>query len=128
MNPMREIKLEKVSINLGAGEAGPKLEKSQKILEKITGNKVIVTKTHKRTTFGGAKKRPIGVMTTLRNEQARELYSRAMVFTIPIIGAYSGCRVDSFPLINCTSVAATLMNASRLLKVSVKDLIKKKIL
>jgi large subunit ribosomal protein L5 len=78
MNPMREINLEKVTINLGAGEAGPKLEKSQKILETISGNKIIITTTHKRTTFGGAKRRPIGVMTTLRNEQARELLIRLL--------------------------------------------------
>ena len=73
MNPMREIRLEKVTLNMGAGEAGPQLEKSQKILEKVSGKKIVVTRAHKRSTFGVAKKRPIGAMTTLRNEPARQL-------------------------------------------------------
>jgi large subunit ribosomal protein L5 len=73
MNQMREIMLDKVTLNMGAGEPGPKLEKSQKILEKISGKKVVVTRTRKRTTFGGAKKRPIGAMTTVRGEQAKKM-------------------------------------------------------
>ena len=76
MNLMREIRLEKVTLNLGAGEAGPKLEKSQKILEKISGKKVVVTTTHKRTTFGGAKKRPIGTMITLRSVGAKDMLEK----------------------------------------------------
>ena len=72
MNPMREIRLEKVTINIGAGEAGPKLEMAKKLLEKLSGKKVVVTKTHKRTTFGGAKRRPIGVKVTLRGDKAKE--------------------------------------------------------
>ncbi|MCK4336034.1 MAG: 50S ribosomal protein L5 [Candidatus Aenigmarchaeota archaeon] len=72
MNPMREIKLEKVTINIGAGEAGPKLEMAKKLLEKLSEGKVVVTKTHKRTTFGVAKKKPIGVKITMRGERAKE--------------------------------------------------------
>jgi large subunit ribosomal protein L5 len=73
---MRNISLEKMTINMGAGEAGPRLEKSQKILAKIAGSKVVVTRTHKRSTFGGGKNRPIGAMTTLRGEVARQLLER----------------------------------------------------
>ena len=75
---MREIRLEKITLNMGAGEPGPALEKSQKILETISGKKVIITRTHKRTTFGVAKKRPIGAMTTLRGETARELLEKLL--------------------------------------------------
>lgn len=78
MNPMREIRLEKITLNTGAGEPGPILEKSQKMLEKITGKKVVITRTHKRTTFGVAKKRPIGAMTTLRGEHAKEMLERLL--------------------------------------------------
>ncbi len=72
MNPMREIMLEKITINIGVGEAGPKLEMAKKLLEKLSEKKVVVTKTHKRTTFGVAKKRPIGVKVTIRGEKAKE--------------------------------------------------------
>ncbi len=71
-NPMREVRLEKVTINMGAGEAGPKLEKCKSLLESILGKKVVITRTHKRTTFGMAKNRPIGVKVTLRGDEAFE--------------------------------------------------------
>jgi len=72
-NPMRKIGIEKVTLNMGAGEAGPGLDNSKKILEIISGKRVVITKTHKRTTFGGPPKRPIGVKVTLRGREAAEL-------------------------------------------------------
>jgi large subunit ribosomal protein L5 len=72
-NPMRRIRIEKITLNMGTGEPGPKLDKAKKILAKISGGKVIVTKTKKRTTFGGGKGRPIGAKVTLRGKPAEEL-------------------------------------------------------
>ena len=77
-NPMREIRLEKVTINIGAGESGPQLEKSRTILETITGKSVVTTRTEKRTTFGMTKKRPIGVKITLRGQEALEMVKRLL--------------------------------------------------
>lgn len=77
-NPMREIMLEKVTLNVGAGEAGPKLDKSKKLLEDLSGSKVVVTQTRKRSTFGPAKGKPIGAMVTLRGEKAREILARLL--------------------------------------------------
>ncbi len=71
-NPLREIKLAKITVNIGAGESGLKLEKAKKLLEKLTGAKVVTTITHDRTTFGMAKHRPIGVKTTLRGDAAQK--------------------------------------------------------
>jgi len=78
MNPMKEIRLEKVTLNMGVGEPGPGLEKAKTMLEKISEGKAVVTRTHKRTTFGGAKKRPIGVKVTLRGKRAVELVERLL--------------------------------------------------
>jgi large subunit ribosomal protein L5 len=77
-NTMKRISLEKITLNMGAGEAGPKLDKSMLLLEQISKSKVVTTKTHKRTTFGPAKGRPIGAMVTLRGERARELLDRLL--------------------------------------------------
>jgi large subunit ribosomal protein L5 len=77
-NPMKEIRLEKVTLNIGAGEAGPKLEMAKKLLEKLSGTKVVVTLTHKRSTFGVAKRRPIGVKVTLRGEKARAFLANVL--------------------------------------------------
>ena len=72
-NPMRAIRIGKITLNIGSGEPGPGLERAKKILGKISGNKVVVTKTRKRTTFGGAKGRPIGTKVTVRGKPAEEL-------------------------------------------------------
>ncbi len=69
-NPMRKVRLEKLTINIGTKESGQGLEKAKKLLEKLTGKKVVITKTHDRTTFGMPKGRPIGVKITLRDKDA----------------------------------------------------------
>lgn len=77
-NPMRSIRLEKMTLNVGAGEAGPKLEKGQALLKSLSETKVVVTTTHKRTTFGPAKGRPIGAKVTLRGEKAMQLLDKLL--------------------------------------------------
>ena len=72
-NPMRKIRLAKVTLNIGTGESGQKLEKAKKLMERLTGKTVVTTKTHDRTTFGMAKGRPIGIKVTLRGENAVKL-------------------------------------------------------
>jgi large subunit ribosomal protein L5 len=66
-NKMREIKIEKIVLNIGVGEPGEKLENAKTILERTTGRKPVYRKTKKRTTFGVAKGRDIGVMVTVRD-------------------------------------------------------------
>ena len=64
-NPRRQIRIDKIGINIGCNrEKNP--EVAAKILEKITGVKPVITRTHKRSTFGIAKNRPIGAMVTIR--------------------------------------------------------------
>lgn len=76
-NPMREIRLEKVTLNMGVGESGPPLEKAKKILGAITGKKVVITKAKRRSTFGVPKGKSIGVKVTLRGKDARGFLERA---------------------------------------------------
>lgn len=78
MNQMKKIRLEKVTLNMGAGESGPKLEKCKSILSTISGKNVVVTNTHKRTPFGVGKLKPIGAKTTLRGKEAKELLLRLL--------------------------------------------------
>jgi len=78
-NPMREIRIEKVVVNIGCGEAGEKLDKAKKVLESlITGHTIVTTHTHGRTTFGMAKGRPIGMKVTLRGKDAADFLKRAL--------------------------------------------------
>lgn len=78
MNRMKEIRIDKVTLNMGCGEAGPKLENAKKLLGKLTGKEIMVTRTHKRTAFGGAKRRPIGVKVTLRGEDAKAFLEKVI--------------------------------------------------
>lgn len=78
MNPMEDIRVEKVTLNMGCGTDAKKIEKSEKFLEKLTGQKPVVTLTRKRNTFGVAKGRPTGVKVTLRKEKAVKFLKDAL--------------------------------------------------
>ncbi|MDK2876376.1 MAG: hypothetical protein PWQ22_786 [Archaeoglobaceae archaeon] len=78
-NPMREILLEKVVINLGIGESGERLQKAEKMLSELVSQKpatTIAKKTIKN--FGIRKKEKIGLKVTLRGEKAMEFLKRAL--------------------------------------------------
>jgi large subunit ribosomal protein L5 len=76
---LREIKIEKVVVNCGAGESGEKLQKAKKMIEMITGKKACLTKARKREqTFKIKKGEPIGVKVTLRKKDAEEFLKRAL--------------------------------------------------
>ena len=78
MNPMREIRLAKVTVNMGAGADAAKLEKCKKIMHTLTRKKIVITSTHKRSTFGVPKGKPIGAKTTLRGEEAMEFLKKVL--------------------------------------------------
>lgn len=73
-NPMREIRIEKVTLNVGCGDDKHKIEKAQKLLSMLTGRKPVITFSKKRSTFGVAKGKPIGVKVTLRKKPAEDFF------------------------------------------------------
>jgi len=75
---MRELRIEKVTLNIGCGDDREKLEKAQKLLEYLTGRKPIITKSKRRSTFGVAKGKPIGVKVTLRKKAAEEFFKKVV--------------------------------------------------
>ncbi|MEM5831130.1 MAG: 50S ribosomal protein L5 [Candidatus Aenigmatarchaeota archaeon] len=69
----KKIFLEKVVINIGCGGDMEKIERAKKLLEKMFPNrKIAITYSKKRSTFGVPKGKPIGVMLTLRRNEAIE--------------------------------------------------------
>jgi large subunit ribosomal protein L5 len=78
MNKMREIRIEKVTVNVGCGGDLDKIERAKKLLEWLTGQKPIVTLSRKRSTFGIAKGKPVGVKVTLRKKKAEEFLQKVL--------------------------------------------------
>lgn len=79
-NPMKEVQLEKITLNIGTGGPGDKLEKAMKLLSKISEGKPVITKTKKRIpTWGLRPGLEIGCMITLRGEKAEELLKRLFI-------------------------------------------------
>ena len=76
-NPMRTIKLAKVTVHINVGKSGEELEKARKILTEITGHKPC-TKQAKKTVkdFGIREGEPIACLTTLRGTDAAAFLKR----------------------------------------------------
>src|SRR3989344_440575 len=78
-NPMRNIRVEKITLNVGAGKDEEKLKRGVKLLKKITGIEPLKTVTNKRIPNWAL--RPglsIGCKITLRGKKAEELLKRLL--------------------------------------------------
>src|SRR3989338_9288106 len=78
-NVMKKIRIEKLTLNIGAGKDQTLLEKGVKLLKNITGMTPIKTVTNKRIpTWGLRPGLPIGCKVTLRGKKAEELLKRLL--------------------------------------------------
>jgi len=99
-NPMRVPKITKVTLNMGLGEAVADkkiLEAATADLEKISGQKVVVTKARK--SIAGFKIRegwPIGCKVTLRGGRMYEFLERLVDIAIPRIRDFRGLNPKAF--------------------------------
>ncbi len=67
-NPMKEIRVGKVVLNIGLGKSGEAIERGKKVLEQVTGHKPTQTRAKKAVRdFGIHKGEPIGVVVTMRD-------------------------------------------------------------
>lgn len=79
MNQMKEIRIEKITLNVGAGKDQNKLEKGMKLLKMITGVEPVKTSTKKRIPGWGLRPGlPIGCKLTIRKKVAEELLKRLL--------------------------------------------------
>ncbi len=93
-------KLEKVIINVGAGEAvqDPKiLEAITEDIGFVTGQKPVITRAKRAiSAFKLRKGMPIGVKVTLRDDRMYEFLDRFFNFASPQIRDFRGFPIDSF--------------------------------
>jgi len=78
-NSMRQVVIEKITLNVGAGKDQKKLEKGLKLLKNITGLNPIKTITALRlATWGIRPGLPIGCKLTVRKQKAQEILKRLL--------------------------------------------------
>ena len=78
MNKMEAVRLEKVTLNIGTGVAGEKLEGAKALLERISTRKAVYTKAKDRNPeFKVRKGDNIGVKVTLRGKIAEGVLKKA---------------------------------------------------
>jgi len=77
-NPMRKPRIEKVTLNIGVGESGERLDKAYILLERITGQKPVKTKAKVRIPQWDIRPgKPIGVKVTLRQDRMYNFLDKA---------------------------------------------------
>ncbi len=99
-NTMEVPKLEKIVVNMGVGEA----KENQKILEsavadmeKITGQKAVITKAKNSVAnFKIREGMGIGCKTTLRGERMYEFADRLINLALPRVRDFRGVSADAF--------------------------------
>lgn len=96
-NPMREILIEKVTVNMGVGQPGEGLENAKELMERLAGKQVVLTRAKRRNpTFKLREGMEIGVKTTLRGKAAREFLLKALQARKNIISARNFDRHGNF--------------------------------
>lgn len=99
-NVMEVPRLEKITINMGLGEAvtNPKLlDTAVEELSAITGQKPVVTKAKKSiAVFKLRAGQKIGVMVTLRRAQMYEFLDRLISFALPRVRDFKGVSPKAF--------------------------------
>jgi large subunit ribosomal protein L5 len=99
-NVMEIPRITKITLNMGVGEAlGDKkvLENAVAEMEKIAGQKVVVTKARKSiANFKVRDGWPIGCKVTLRSERMYEFLERLISIAIPRIRDFRGISPKSF--------------------------------
>jgi len=97
---MEVPRIDKITLNMGVGEAvGDKkvLEHAVGDMEKIAGQKVVVTKARKSiATYKIREGYPIGCMVTLRKGRMYEFLDRLVTIAIPRIRDFRGISGRSF--------------------------------
>lgn len=79
MNKMKEIMIEKVTVNIGVGAPGERLDFAKDLIKKLSGRTPIETTAKRREpVFKLRKGLPIGAKVTLRKSSARDFLDKAL--------------------------------------------------
>jgi large subunit ribosomal protein L5 len=99
-NPMQVPRLEKVTLNIGVGEASRNaklLDTATEQLSNITGQKPVIRRARKSiAAFKLREGMPVGVMVTLRRERMFEFLDRLISVALPRVRDFRGVSLTAF--------------------------------
>jgi len=99
-NAMQVPKINKIVLNIGAGEAASDSKKIQAAVNDLTaiaGQRVVVTRAKKAiATFKIRENLPIGVKVTLRKDKMYEFLDRLITMALPRVRDFRGLNAKSF--------------------------------
>ena len=99
-NMLQAPKINKIVLNIGAGEAaadGKKIQAAVNDLTAIAGQKVVITRAKKAiATYKIREGLPIGVKVTLRKDKMYEFLDRLITMALPRVRDFRGLNAKSF--------------------------------